>query len=456
MNFLKVSMNLRKRSNNMKISQKYLDICLTDSKVDILEGTTSAGKTTTMISTKFLYMVEHTKEKRHLIAAKDLGTAVSNIISTGTCGLIDMFPEIEANLKGNSDQPLAHLKWKDNIIFIAGYDDESKWKKVLGKQLGAVFIDEMNIASMSFLRELFLPRFEYLLGTLNPDNPDKEVYKEFINRCRPIEKYKSEIPEQIIKELNSSPAKDGWYYWFCTFDDNPSMTLERKEELLTSLLPETREYQTKILGIRTVGTGLVCPITKDNIITEEEAKTFRYQVFSCGIDTSYSSESPDIFAMVFDGITTCGKLITLEEEIHNNTNKNIPSSPSDMAIKIDEFFNKCCQKWGITRSMFIDNADAGTITEVQKYSREHSRVYYPVGSWKKMTIIDRINLQNGWIKSKNYLIVDKCKNKIKEHNSWVWDSKTDKPQDANDHLMNSDQYAWQPYKHLIGVRKKEV
>ena len=34
-------------------------------------------------------------------------------------------------------------------------------------------------------------------------------------------------------------------------DDNPAMTVERKELLFSSLLPETREYQTKILGIRT-------------------------------------------------------------------------------------------------------------------------------------------------------------------------------------------------------------
>ena len=118
-------------------------------------------------------MVKHTKEKRHLIVAKDLGTAVSNIVSTGTCGIVDNFPEIVANLKGSSEQPLAHLKWGDDIIFIAGYDDASKWKKILGKQLGAVAVDEINIANMEFIRELFLPRFEYLVATLNPDDPDQ-------------------------------------------------------------------------------------------------------------------------------------------------------------------------------------------------------------------------------------------------------------------------------------------
>ena len=440
----------------MKISQKYLDICTTDSKVDILEGTTSSGKTTTISSTKFLYMVKHTREKRHLIVAKDLGTVVSNIVSTGTCGIVDNFPEIQANINGSAEQPLAHLKWGDDIIYLAGYDDSSKWKKILGKQLGAVLVDEINIANMDFIRELFLPRFEYLVATLNPDDPEKDIYMQIINRCRPIDKYKDQVPEHIWNELKRCEPKEGWHYWFCTFDDNPSMTEERKNELLTSLLPETREYQTKILGIRTVGTGLVCPITKDNIITEEDAKKYQFQSFSCGIDTSYSSESPDTFSMIFTGFTKCGKIIVVEEEDYNNKDKSVPSSPSDMAIKIDEFFNRCCRKWGITTSMFIDNADAGTISEVQKYAREHARSYYPVGSWKKLEIIDRVNLTNGWIKNKNYLIVDTCKGLIREHNVWVWDSKTNKPQDGNDHDMNACQYAWVPFKNLIGINKNEV
>ena len=56
-------------------------------------------------------------------------------------------------------------------------------------------------------------------------------------------------------------------------DDNPAMTVERKELLFSSLLPETREYQTKILGIRTVGTGLVMPLRK-NIIQWQKQRVF--------------------------------------------------------------------------------------------------------------------------------------------------------------------------------------
>ena len=133
----------------MKISEKYLDLTTTDSFVDILEGTTKAGKTTTAISTKFVYMVKKTKRKKHLIAGDSLGTVASNILLNGDCGLLDNYPEIEMYLNGSSEQKLPHLKLGDETIYLVGYSDISKFKKVLGGQFGAVFIDEINIADMT-------------------------------------------------------------------------------------------------------------------------------------------------------------------------------------------------------------------------------------------------------------------------------------------------------------------
>jgi phage terminase large subunit len=447
----------------MKISKKYYDFILDDSKVDMLEGTTFSGKTTTAINTKFLYKVKTTKRNKHLIASESLGVLVSNILSTGDCGLLDNYPEIELYLNGSNEQKLPHLKIDDNIVYLVGYSDIARFKKVLGGQFGAVFIDEINIADMSFVRELFLPRFEYCCGTLNPDNPDKEIYSDIINRCRPLEKYKNDVPTEIMEELNKSIEHKDWRYWYFTFDDNPIITEELKNELLSSLLPDTLEYQTKIAGKRSKGTGQIMPITKDNIITEENAIYIgidgngdkirrKWKRFSFAVDTKYSVKSNDVFAMVFDGIDSNGKLITLEEKGFNNKGLKEPLSPSDMVIQIDEFFTYCCNKWGITNTIFIDSEDAGTISEMQKFRREKGRSYNIVGSWKKLKILDRVNLQNGWIKALNYLIVDHCTNIINEHNNYCYDKDGKIPEtDTPDHFINADQYSWIPYKHEIGV-----
>lgn len=435
----------------MEISKKYYDFMLDDAEVDILEGTTFSGKTTTAINTKFLYMLKKSKRKKHLIAGESLGTVVSNILSTGDCGLLDNFPDIELYLNGSNEQKLPHLKIDDDIVYLVGYSDVARFKKVLGGQFGAVFIDEANIADMGFIRELFLPRFEYLCMTLNPDNPDKEIYTEIINRARPIEKYKDSIPSWIWLELNKGVENKNWRYWFFGFKDNPILTPEREQQLMTSLLPETREYQTKILGKRTKGTGLIFILPNDNIITEETAKKKQYVKYTIGVDTAYSRKSDDTFAFILSGITNKGELVILEEVVLNNKGMTNPYSPSDIAVKIDEFIEYCSKKWGIVKSIFIDSADQGTITECQKYRKMMARSYNIFPAWKQTKVIDRINLQNGFIARGNYLIIDTCKNHIKEHNTYSWLPNKDEPEDANDHTINSSQYSWLPYKTMIGV-----
>jgi len=397
--------------------------------------------------------MKKSKRRKHLIAGESLGTVVSNILSTGDCGLLDNFPDIELYLNGSNEQKLPHLKIGDDVVFLVGYSDVARFKKVLGGQFGAVFIDEANIADMSFIRELFLPRFEYLCMTLNPDNPDKEIYTEIINRARPIEKYKDNVPSWIWLELNKGIENPSWRYWFFGFKDNPILTPEREKQLYSSLLPETREYQTKILGKRTKGTGLIFILPNDNIITEEEAKQKQYVKLTIGIDTAYSRTSADTFAFILSGITNKGELVILEEVVLNNKGLTNPYSPSDIAVKIDEFIDYCTKKWGIIKSIFIDSADQGTIIECQKYRKLMGRSYNIFPAWKQTKVIDRINLQNGWIARKQYLIVNTCVNHIKEHNTYSWMPNKDEPEDANDHSINASQYSWLPYKTQIGVEK---
>jgi hypothetical protein len=226
-----------------------------------------------------------------------------------------------------------------------------------------------------------------------------------------------------------------------------------RDKLLTSLLPETREYKTKILGIRTKGVGLIFTLPQKNIITKEEAKKFQYQKFSCGVDTSYSRESKDTFAFQFIGITTCGKCVTLAEQVFNNKDLTIPMTPSDIAVKLSEFIIEKQKEWGTCPSAFIDSADQATLTECQKHKRYSNYNWYYFGSYKKTRILDRINLQNSWIASGDYLIVDECKELIREHHQYSWKPTKDEPEDANDHTINANQYGWLPYKSMIGINK---
>ena len=93
------------------------------------------------------------------------------------------------------------------------------------------------------------------------------------------------------------------------------------------------------------------------------------------------------------------------------------------------------------------------MTELRKWKRLHSCLYTFIDSYKKVEILDRINLQLGWIQQGCYLVVDTCINHVHELETYSWDEEKDKPEDGNDHTVNANQYAWIPYRDRIGFEE---
>lgn len=443
-----------------KLSDKYIDFLKHEAHAELLEGTTAAGKTTVGIL-KFMLQVADSNRRQHVIAAKTTGVAEKNIINK-EFGITDIFGDL-VQYKGNGDKDnkLPHILFNTpngtKTIYILGYDNVDKWKMALGSQFGCVFIDEVNTASIEFVREI-CTRNDYLMATLNPDDPNLPVYKEFINCSRPLEKYKKDVPKEILNQLTSE-EKEGWTYWFFSFYDNASLSEEDIKKKIRSAPKGTKLYKNKILGLRGRATGLIFSNfeRKHHVISKAEAKEYKFKYFSAGLDTSYSANSPDTIAMIFLGITDKGKVVILNEEVYNNANLSIPLAPSDIAPRFFEFLERNRKEWGLARNVFVDCADQATITELKKYKRSNPNVYTINDSYKKVTIIDRIHLQLGWLNYENgpvyYKIVDTCINHIMEHEVYSWKEDKYEPEDANDHTINAAQYAWIPYrKHIYNYK----
>ena len=160
--------------------------------------------------------------------------------------------------------------------------------------------------------------------------------------------------------------------------------------------------------------------------------------------------------MIFQGITEDRKLITLEEKIYSNAELDQPLAPSDTAVKFVEFLERCRKEWGFTKDVFIDSADQATITELRKYKRLNGCLYKFIDAYKKIEILDRIKLQLGWIQQGCYLVVDTCMGHIAELERYSWDEEKDKPEDRNDHTINANQYAWIPYRQMIGFETEDM
>lgn len=446
------------------LSPKFKTFLLTKTKRDYLEGVTACGKTTVGIF-KFMILVADSDIKFHLIAGADLGTVEKNVINSER-GLLDQFNGIaEYYPKGKGKTRLPHIEYQTNkgikIIYVCGYGDKKRWQKVLGGQVGCVYIDEINIADMEFLREIS-HRCLYMMTTSNPDDPNLPCYKEYLNRSRPLKRYEKDYPKELLDMLDE-PAVKGWIHWYFGFRDNPTLTDEDIQRKVDAVAPGTKMYKNKILGLRGRATGLVFNLEKEHLITPQQAMKYKYVQFSCGVDTSYSRLSDDKIAFIFTGITDNRKKITLAEEVYNNRdlvrNGQNAIAPSDIPPLLISFLERNRKRWvkngdAYARVVFVDNADQATINELIKYNNEVGSIYDFVNSWKKFTIIDRIATQQGWMKDFDYLIVDECTETIREYNTYSWKEDKDVPEDANDHTINADQYSWIPYKHLIGRMDK--
>lgn len=436
----------------MILSPKYLDFLQSDAKLEVLEGTTFAGKTTVGV-VKFMLRVADSEKRFHVLSGLDLGTLEKNVINA-ELGICDVFGAlVEYKPSGAGQVTLPHLLYRtpngEKIIYVLGYDNKARWKKALGGQYGCVYIDEANIADMEFIREISI-RYDYMMMTLNPDAPDLPIYAEYINHCRPLARWRDGTPEELLKQLCEEP-KENWVHWYFTFDDNAGLTAEKRAQLLSGAPKGSKLYKNKILGLRGRATGLVFDLQEKNIITEDEAKQFDFVLFSCGVDTSYSQKSPDKIAFIFTGFTRDRKKITLDCTVYNNRDRKTPLSPSDVPPLLTEFLEYNSEKWGLARNIFIDSADTGTILECQKYKRAHGLVYNFQPAWKKTTILNRIKLQSGWMAHGDYLIVgENCKDNIDELNLYSWQEDKDAPEDGNDHTVNADQYSWLPFKDKIG------
>lgn len=442
------------------LSEKYKAFIRCDAPVEFLEGTTAAGKTTVGLF-KFMLKVAESPKKLHILAAKDTGTAEKNIINKDL-GIIDDFGQlVEYHGNGTKDDKIPHLLYHtskgDKVIYVLGYGDKQKWQKALGGQYGCLYIDEINTADIDFVRESAM-RCDYLMATLNPDDPALPIYKEYINCSRPLPEWEQETPKEIKDELKEEP-KPNWVHWFFSFVHNLGLPKEKLDKIIANTPKGTKIWKNKIEGLRGKATGLVFSNfdrkrhvkTKAWLKQQLKDKKIKIRTITAGLDTSYSSESEDTIAMIYQIITEDRRVITVDEKIYSNADLTIPLAPSDTVRNFVDFLEINRKEWGFARDVFIDSADQATITELNKHKRLHGSAYNFIPAYKKTTIIDRIMLQISWLQQDAYLVLDHCVNHISELERYSWkEDKNNEPEDRNDHTINASQYSWLPYKMQIG------
>lgn len=447
--------------SELKLSPKGLAFLRCRARCEFLEGTTYAGKTTLALL-KFALRCAASSRRLHILSGLDLGTIEKNIINKEFGLLEDLGPLAEYRPAGKGEHSAPHILLRtsdgERVIYVLGYDNKARWKKALGGQYGCVYIDEINIADMEYVREAAM-RSDYLLATLNPDDPRKAVYTEYIDHARPLPEWRHDTPTPLLAQL-ARPARRGWVHWFFGFGDNAALTEEKRQRIVEAAPAGTQLYRSKILGLRGRSEGLVfeppesCKVGRRELRRQMEAGTLRFTRFACGVDTSYSQNTEDTFAFVFDGLTADRRKVTLAAEVHSNRARRSagrePLAPSDIPPLLEEFLERQRAAWGFGRKVFIDSADQATLTECRKHKRRNGSLYDFVPAWKRLGVLDRIKLESGWLAHGQHLFVEEeCKPLLEEMERYSWED-TGRPEDGNDHCINAEQYAWMAYLEEIG------
>lgn len=257
------------------------------------EGTIRSSKTVTAIE-EFMDNLHNSSEELHLIAAADLDAIRDNILESDL-GLLRLYKEahlrkgtiggyfVEVNsFVVNPDTGEKTRKVKK--IILAGYTNQDKWKKILGKTIGIILVDEVNIASEQFIDECFARQASVdnplMIWTLNGDAPTHFIYTKYINKCRIV----GEAPASIRADMDKTSKTKGWWYQHWTMKDNPIMTQE-KIDRVASIYPVGSYYYTiKFLGERGVPGKLIFLDYMNRDLHLRQIDYREYTHFGIGVD----------------------------------------------------------------------------------------------------------------------------------------------------------------------------
>ena len=441
----------------MLFSEKQKAFLTYKTNVECAEGQTYGGKTT-IGAIKFILRVKASSKKQHCICGLDTGTIEKNIIKS-EMGIETYFGD-EIDYRGNGDvnYNLPHIYVKSNkglkVIFLFGYADQSRWKKALGGQFGCAMIDEVNTADMDLVREVAM-RCDYLLMTLNPDDPNLPIYREYINHCRPLPNFEKDVPSEMMNQLLSQPAKDGWVHWYFRMDDNPTLTPEKKASIIANVPEGSKTWKAKILGLRGRSEGLVYDeFTDKKIIKLEQFKWLPMEMVSkviCGLDSGLNN---DATALVTTLITTAGRLLVIPSfyylpKIGSNAN-------SQQAINIAKWLDYWLPRFGINITNMVSIiGDSAAITQDLMYEINLKTPFRAMKVEKKDILKDTQRVKSIIGKEDWFYIIDAGyrnplnPNEVLGHNDMfivelnnqIWDLKKNQPMDGNDHCIDAFKYA---------------
>ena len=268
-------------------------------EMNIAEGSIRSGKTTDNIFC-FAHDLKKSKDKLHLATASTQPTAKIIIGDCDGYGLEHIFRGQckWGKYKGNECLKIcgADTNYQEKIVLFCGGAKADSYKKFRGMSIGLWIATEINLHHAETIREAQrrqinadIKRFYW---DLNPDSPNAEIYKEFL--------------DVYEKKARSGALKCGFNLITFNIFDNINLSKANLENEISKYEPGTVWYRRDILGERCAAEGVVFPEFANNpqrwIIKKEELPdTLRECAVGFDVGGNSSAYAITATAMGYDG-----------------------------------------------------------------------------------------------------------------------------------------------------------
>lgn len=383
----------------------------------LLEGPARSSKTAVAIQAVYYAMMRSESIRVGLIASKDNDTLMNNLLDADVVGFLKTHPECSlrtAEIGGfYIEMPTANQGVKK--ILITGYDNESRWKKVLGGTIDIVLIDEANIANATFIHETFARQLSsdmpLTIFTTNGDNPDNLIYQEYGNYAKPI----GNIPASTLTLINEFQAhhindkgtiqdtglKPGYYYCFFKMSDNPIMTPAKLENAKSVFPKGSYYYQTKILGERAVQGDMIFADYLDSAKVLVDEIPFRPSRYSIGFDIGANKAFSVIVLTAWNNTWTRACIVDID--VFNTKGYDAKKQHLRNFLTV-----RRGKELAMIDNIEIDSAESNFITDIGPIIlNEYGRYVYPS---YKATIKERIDMVIIGVSSGRLTILNKGEN----------------------------------------------
>ena len=394
---------------SLPFSPKQLEFIAKSTKHwNLAHGSVRAGKT---ICTLFRFMQAASECEDSKIYM--IGHTCSTIYRNAICLLFDepvlsIFRPFCHWSPGNN-----RLTFRDKEIICLGAKDQGSIGVIQGLTMSLVYCDEITLYPRSVI-EMINSRLskEWSMGfaSMNPSHPS-HIVKSWIDLAE-----------------NKDP---GFYSLHFTIEDNPYLPASYKEDLKRS--SSGLFYKRNYLGLWCLAEGAIFEcFDKSMHVRETPPRAAEYWIVGIDVGTT------NAFACVVIGVYTGmrdqqGKCLWIEDEYYWDSKKEGRQlTHYEYAREVKEFLEPYA-----LRGIYVDPSAAAFKVELQRQGM------MPIDA--NNDVLDGISYVVSELHKGNLYILSRCKNVIREMESYVWDPKAtekgeDKPLKKNDHSLDAIRY----------------